>query len=104
MISMHGTEPLAFVLFAPCTYSPLRQELRFRRFRVSRKKRLLASSCSSLCPSVFPHVLSSTLLPLDGFPRYLDIRWEDPDMIKIGQKYRGILHEGLSVFNCGRRH
>ena len=103
MISVHGTEPSAFVLFVPCAYSPVRQELRCRRVCLSRGKRLLASSCSSLCPSVrmYYHQLCP---PLDGFAPYLDICREVPDLVKIRQKCRSILHEGLSVFNCGRRH
>ena len=40
------------MLFTPCTYSPMRQELFFRRLRLSHEKRLLASLCPSLCPSV----------------------------------------------------
>ena len=69
MISVHGTEPLAFVLFTPCTYSAVRQEL-------------LASSCSSLYTSVCPHVLSSALLPLDGLPRF----WIFVAKVQIGLK------------------
>jgi hypothetical protein len=60
----------------------------FGRFRIIAKKRLLASPCLSVCP----HVLAR--LSLDGLPYNFDIGDfmkicpENPNFVKIWQKYR----------------
>jgi len=70
----------------------------FRRAHVSRETRLLLSSCLSVCPNV------SARLSLDGFPwtlitkTFTNICRETRNLIKIGQKIVGTLHEDFITF------
>jgi hypothetical protein len=63
------------------------------------EKRLLASSCHSVCPHV------SVRLPLDGFPWnfilwvFMKIYPENTNLVKIAQKYRTLYMNTYGCFN-----
>jgi hypothetical protein len=72
----------------------------------SREKRLLVSSCPSVCLSA---CISATptgriFVKFLIFGTFVKIRRESPDLLKIGKKLSGALHEDLSRFDCYRRH
>jgi hypothetical protein len=70
----------------------------FKRFRISREKRLLHSSCLSVHPSACVSSAPTQRIFVKFDIGLLIKIWQNPNLVKIGQKYLAIYIGNLRTF------